>query len=152
MLSSVAVKEIQEVACSKVTRFGATYVPNKYYSFFRDVLSTADLASLSLRLEVPDPSVCLMFRVLDATTLEVLHELQARKVVHVHQLKPAAPTAEGEESAKTVIVEALLDGTAMAMPEHCKSRRPYYYSNDPAPTPSAGGAEAEAATADPAAA
>ena len=126
VMSSAAVKDIQEVACSKVTRFGASYLPNKYYRLFRDVLSSSDLASLSLRLEVPDPSVCLMFRVFAADTLELLHETQARKVIQIHQLKPAAPPADGEVQSSSVIIDALLNEKTMAMPEHCKSRRPYF--------------------------
>jgi hypothetical protein len=144
VMSSAAVKDIQEVACSKVTRFGASYLPNKYYRLFRDVLSSSDLASLSLRLEVPDPSVCLMFRVFAADTLELLHETQARKVIQIHQLKPAAPPADGEVQSSSVIIDALLNEKTMAMPEHCKSRRPYFFSNEPASTPSASTPEPEA--------
>ena len=134
VMSSAAVKDIQEVACSKVTRFGASYLPNKYYRLFRDVLSSSDLASLSLRLEVPDPSVCLMFRVFAADTLELLDETQARKVIQLHQLKPAAAPADGVVQSSSVIIAPCLTRKQWQC-RSIASRRPYFFSNEPASTP-----------------
>ena len=45
VLSSAPVVDIKDVACSIVTRFGASYLPNKYNRLFRDVLKTEDLSS-----------------------------------------------------------------------------------------------------------